>query len=55
MAGEEAAAASLESEAIKRKRRIEAMRQLKEQQDQTRQSDGDAQQQQLPRYPSINK
>jgi hypothetical protein len=48
--GEEAA--NLENEALKRKKRIEALRQLKEQQ--TRQSSIEAQQQSLPRYPSIS-
>lgn len=48
--GEEAA--NLENEALKRKKRIEALRQLKEQQ--TKQSSTEAQQQSLPRYPSIS-
>lgn len=55
--GDEAtlSAANLENEALKRKKRIEAMRQLKEQQEQGRQLSTEAQQQPLPRYSSINK
>lgn len=52
--GSEAMSANLENEALKRKKRIEALRQLKEQQEQARQSSTEAQQQQLPRYSSIN-
>lgn len=52
--GNEVVSANLEDEALKRKKRIEALRQLKEQQEQARQSSTEAQQQQLPRYSSIN-
>lgn len=51
-------AANLENEALKRKKRIEALRQLKEQQEQSRQSNIQSEQQSLPRYSSntqINK
>lgn len=53
-AREQEEAANLENEALKRKKRIEALRQLKEQQEQTRQSSTESQQQSLPRYPSIS-
>ncbi|XP_057375144.1 coiled-coil domain-containing protein 12-like [Daphnia carinata] len=48
-AREQEEAANLENEALKRKKRIEALRQLKEQQEQTRQSSTESQQQSLPR------
>lgn len=43
-------AVNLENEALKRKKRIEAMRQLKDQQEQANQTEAGTQQQQLPRY-----
>lgn len=54
LAAREEEAANLENEALKRKKRIEALRQLKEQQEQTMQSGTESQQQSLPRYPSIS-
>ncbi len=45
-------AANLENEALKRKKRIEALRQLKEQQEQSRRSNIQSEQQSLPRYSS---
>ncbi|KAI9554184.1 hypothetical protein GHT06_019456 [Daphnia sinensis] len=48
-AREQEEAVNLENEALKRKKRIEALRQLKEQQEQTRQSSTESQQQSLPR------
>lgn len=52
--GDASAGTNLEGEALKRKRRLEAMRQLREQEQQSR-SQGAEEQLKLPRYPSINK